>query len=1225
MTERAVVQKEKERGRELLLRGLPSVLFSRSTYQIEVYDDTIGNETAWVFLSLNQDSEIIDCFCECEAFSRAQSCPHVAAASLFIFQEGEEPLHHRYTSSLWYILFFIAARRHGFSPKIEESRAKKGGFSLTSSSGKEIFSLTVKTEDARKKLDEFVFHRQKETEENSIKFSGLDAEEWKAYKEGRPSKEFQFELSLWGDLSKWIFVLDREEMASQLTFSEIDKGGLPCQIDVDFGCLAFSLYLAKSNWEEILPFLKGYSSPFSVHEGFDFTIKEMHYDKEKGAITFVKEPFLFDAKDSYIDLGEWVFRKEWGFFPKETPPLFMKEMLQEEDLSLLFRSHLDLVKRKLKNSTIHIEKIEPKYSLSIDQKGNLHISLYVFKKGDLNHHRGSYFHPWAFVEEYGFVRLKKPLFEEAKKVIKKEKVGEFITEYRAWLGTFEGFETHLSRMEAPLTYEVLPDKSIHFFTASMEAEMKDSIDFGEWLYVRGGGFFSKNRGGVQSFLKSGMTIEKHDVSGFIRSHEPELELINGFFARHSPILKLGLNIRYNRASGMIEVEGDVDYTAGHDGHNTAIYSEYTYVKGEGFFRIPEKLLLPAGYEHPREIPPFLEHHFLFQELPELMPYVFDIDPCLVRAQKGILEIEEIAHDAKKGLWTLKARLTSELGKSSLLPIFHAVKGGKPFLPTSAGLLLLKETSFEWLKRAKDHHISEKGLTLSSIEWIALLAYQAVEFASTCDKEMEKALMQIASQDLQDFAMPSLAGFKTVLRPYQEMGVRWIYHLYQNHLSGILADEMGLGKTHQAMGLIAASRSHIGPGAGKYLVICPTSVVYHWENLLKEFLPDVVINVYYGIDRKMSGDFDILLTSYGTLRQDIEKLKTIPFEIAIFDEMQSAKNKESRIHRSLKVVNAKMKMGLTGTPIENDLSELKALFDILIPSLFPQDEVFKELFISPIERGEDKERYKVLRKLIHPFILRRKKSEVLKDLPEKIEEISYIDLSDEQREMYKNIFQVGFHALEEIEGQKGGHFHLHIFALLSKLKQVCDHPALITKEIDRYEEYTSGKFELFKELLEEARQSGQKVVVFTQYLDMLRIIKKYLDKENIQSAMIHGQIKDRKGEVERFKNDPSCEVFIASLGAGGVGIDLTQASVVIHYDRWWNPAKENQATDRVHRYGQTRGVQVFKFVSKNTIEEHIHAIIEKKQNLMQDVIGFDDQDHLKKMDPKELMQMMRRLY
>ena len=261
-------------------------------------------------------------------------------------------------------------------------------------------------------------------------------------------------------------------------------------------------------------------------------------------------------------------------------------------------------------------------------------------------------------------------------------------------------------------------------------------------------------------------------------------------------------------------------------------------------------------------------------------------------------------------------------------------------------------------------------------------------------------------------------------------------------------------------------------------------------------------------------------------------------------------------------------------------------------------------------------------MIKPFILRRKKSEVLLELPEKIEEISYCDLSDEQKQLYTKTFLLHKEALiKDLESGDKPVPYLHVFSLLSSLKQICDHPCLISKDYSEFQKHKSGKWDLFVELLQEVRDSGQKLVIFSQYLNMLDMIETYLKENKIGYAGIRGSTRNRKEQLENFKKDPQCEVFLASLQAVGVGVDLVSASVVIHYDRWWNPARENQATDRVHRIGQNRGVQVFKLVTKGTIEEHIHRLIEKKLTLAEGVLGFDEQDQIKGLDRDELLKLL----
>jgi SNF2 family DNA or RNA helicase len=318
----------------------------------------------------------------------------------------------------------------------------------------------------------------------------------------------------------------------------------------------------------------------------------------------------------------------------------------------------------------------------------------------------------------------------------------------------------------------------------------------------------------------------------------------------------------------------------------------------------------------------------------------------------------------------------------------------------------------------------------------------------------------------------------------------------------------------------------------------------------------------------------------------------------------------------------MKLGLTGTPIENHLRELKTLFDIVLPNYMPGETDYREFFIKPIEKEGSRERRQVLSRLIRPFVMRRKKGDVLLDLPEKTEEISHCELLPEQEKLYIEVLNNSRQKIiDEMQNDRTPIPYIHIFALLANLKQICNHPAVYFKTPDKYREYQSGKWELFLELLSEARESRQKVVIFSQYLNMLDIIEEYLQETGIGFAAIRGATIDRAEQLQRFNHDPDCEVFVASLQAAGLGIDLTAASVVIHYDRWWNAARENQATDRVHRIGQTRGVQVFKLVTKGTFEEKIDALIAKKGKLMEEVIGIDDHQVVKQFNRDEILQLL----
>lgn len=373
---------------------------------------------------------------------------------------------------------------------------------------------------------------------------------------------------------------------------------------------------------------------------------------------------------------------------------------------------------------------------------------------------------------------------------------------------------------------------------------------------------------------------------------------------------------------------------------------------------------------------------------------------------------------------------------------------------------------------------------------------------------------------------------------------------------------------------------------------------------------------------MLKDNDVLLTSYGILRNDIEQLKKIPFSIVVFDEIQNIKNSETLAYEAARDLKAGIKLGLTGTPIENRLTELKALFDLTVPRYLGTDEEFTTRYVKPVEQDLTSSRREALARLISPFTLRRLKKTVLDELPEKIEDIRMCSLSEDQTKLYRDaISSRGEGLVDVLKRGEEPIPYIHIFALLSLLKQVCNHPALVEGRLNDFDRYQSGKWDLFTEILSEALDSEQKIVVYSQFLGMIRIIELFLRGQGVDFVTLTGATRNRGEIISRFEKDPECRVYVGSLKAGGTGIDLVAASVVIHYDRWWNAAREDQATDRVHRIGQTRGVQVFKLVTEGTLEEKISAIIEKKRNLMDSIVREDDPGLLKTFSREELIQIL----
>lgn len=476
-------------------------------------------------------------------------------------------------------------------------------------------------------------------------------------------------------------------------------------------------------------------------------------------------------------------------------------------------------------------------------------------------------------------------------------------------------------------------------------------------------------------------------------------------------------------------------------------------------------------------------------------------------------------------------------------------------------------------------------------------------------------------------LPSIRAMRGKLRGYQRNGYGWLWFLYENGFSGLLCDDMGLGKTHQIMALMTGilHRLEGKPSGIRYLVICPTTVLSHWKDKVLEYCPHLDPCVYHGTDRSFQEAFEqhrLVITSYGIALRDIEILADYRFELIVLDEIQSVKNKSTKTYAAVKALDAVCTVGLTGTPIENSLNDLKALFDIILPGYLMSDSVFERNFRAPIEETSSKETEARFIRVIHPFTLRRTKDQVLKELPPKIEDIRRCALSKDQIRFYRDVTEnQGRDLVQALKDTAGKVPYMHIFAVLNYLKQICNHPALLERETKDYKKYESGKWDLFVELLEESLGSGQKVAVFSQYVKMLSLIESYLDNAGIGFATIKGSTRNRGEAVKRFNTDPDCMVFTGSLRASGLGIDLTGASVVIHYDRWWNSAREEQATDRVHRIGQRRGVQVFKLITENTLEEKIDSLISKKKRLMDSIVREDDNSVLKHFSREDLIELM----
>ncbi len=1206
-----------EKAKRFISEGcVRSVLFSGPTYQVEILDES----EIWIFIQLDDEGVIQDQFCTCADAEKKKTCAHLAAGALIIFRGYKDPLHVRFQHSIWKNIFEILAFQEGYQTGV----LKHEGNVYSLARDLRGFQCEVLRKEGIEKLNEWIDHKKPETEETSIKFSNLDGAELERWRRGMPSPELKFELSFWSDLAKWCMVLEDDRGQAAISFDEYSRE-LPQMIYVKRDELYFEMKIEPNDWPRLIVSLTNYETNLKVFEFRDVVIEGISFDEKTRSFHIRSKPIEIEQGGKRIEWEDWIFVPGIGFFSKHRDALLKKNTLTEEEIGPFLERHPAMLEKYLVGTAISRKPIEASYHLFFDREENLHITLYLFEPGDLNGSLSAFFDPWVYLSGRGFFRITRQLFKGKEKVIIKEMIPSFIEKNRLWLNRQEGFQIHLASLEMKMSYEMegsslLLKRDASFFDISNEV-----VDFGTWVYVKGQGFFSRANASDRKSVIQEEVVRGEDISQFIHENRDELEQIQGFFFADSGLEKTGLYVTLDENERVI-VEPKYTFKEWAKEKSPKVFGDFVYIHEKGFVEIPDLLKIPSKYARryiiqPDELPYFIKH-----ELKRIKPYILHLDNRLIEPAKLRLTLRGVKPAGKE--WLMDLVYTSSYGEVPISEVYEGLLRFSLFILSDAGMITLKDRRFHWLMKISKGAFQEgtNFLKLSTLDWIRLSIFEEVkipEGGAPEEKEIFATLNTLNGIHITE--MPSIKGLKSVLRPYQEIGVRWLWFLYTYGLSGFLCDEMGLGKTHQAMALIAAVMANKKKTErSKFLVVCPTSVVYHWEELLQKFLPKAKSHTYHGPFRsakelKMKGD--IILTTYGVLRSDKELFAKMQFEVAIFDEMQVAKNQKSQIHTALKGIDAEMKLALTGTPIENALSELKSLFDIILPGFLPSNQEFKDEYVTPIEKSGDQNRQEALSALIAPFVLRRKKQDVLKDLPDKIEEIAFVDLSDEQQRIYEEVAVNSKSILEE----EDKNFYVHVFALLNKLKQICDHPALFLKDKGNYENHESGKWELFVDLLDETLGSGQKLVIFSQYLDMMDIIGSYLTKRGISYAEIRGSTKDRREPVKRFQTDPSCAVFIGSLQAAGVGIDLTAASVVIHYDRWWNPAKENQATDRVHRLGQNRGVSVFKLVTKHTIEEHIHALIERKKNLIQNIVGYDDENELKSLNRDELAKLLKKIY
>lgn len=456
--------------------------------------------------------------------------------------------------------------------------------------------------------------------------------------------------------------------------------------------------------------------------------------------------------------------------------------------------------------------------------------------------------------------------------------------------------------------------------------------------------------------------------------------------------------------------------------------------------------------------------------------------------------------------------------------------------------------------------------------------------------------------------PPLGNLESVLRPYQKQGVAWLQFLRENGFGGILADEMGLGKTLQTLTFLRFVREK-QVDAAPMLIVCPASLVFNWLAEAKKFTPELKVLALHGPNRHAAFaqilDSDLVITSYALARRDAEHYREFEFDTVVLDEAQHIKNRQTQNAQAVKAVKSRHRLVLTGTPLENSVLDLWSIFDFLMPGYLGNAKDFRERYELPIAKAKDASAQQRLARRLRPFLLRRLKKDVAADLPARIEQVAFAELTPEQRGVYQQVIEASRKEVLEAVGAQGlAKSRIVVLTALLRLRQVCCDLRLLNLE-NTDPSTASAKLEMFGELLEEAIDGGHRVLVFSQFVKMLALLKEKLTAEGVEFCYLDGSTTNRGAVVEQFQNT-AIPVFLISLKAGGVGLNLTGADTVIHFDPWWNPAVEDQATNRAHRIGQSKVVTSYKLITRDTVEEKILLLQNRKREIIQSTISGDEE-------------------
>lgn len=591
----------------------------------------------------------------------------------------------------------------------------------------------------------------------------------------------------------------------------------------------------------------------------------------------------------------------------------------------------------------------------------------------------------------------------------------------------------------------------------------------------------------------------------------------------------------------------------------------------------------------------------FKSYKELEKYAVPVPSdrfCKAYVRDNIGIGASVSYNRDSGLF--EASLETELSYEQIRDILSAVKLKKSFykLPDGgfADLTAEGEMLFSLIKSgfsAEDVLNEKKILPNYRLLYLNALAESGINSKISVGNDIKEFINEQKSKTA---VLPK--GLEAILRDYQKAGVNWFKQLSSLGAGGILADDMGLGKTLQALAFLYSEKS-----AKPVLIITPSSLTYNWKNEMNKFIPEASVMLINGDSSEREAliekipEFEFVITSYPLLRRDIEQYKAIEFSYCIIDEAQNIKNPRTLNATAVKKINAERRFALTGTPIENSLSELWSVFDFIMPGYLNSNRQFKEWYEIPITKNNDSYALEELKAKISPFILRRMKKDVLSELPEKIESTVFADLTEEQ----KNLYTAYSHAAkdETLAILADGRPKLEILTLLTRLRQISCHPALFDENYNG----GSGKLEVLTELVTTSVASKHRILIFSQFTSMLDIIQKQLKSKGFDLFRLDGSTaSERRIELAERFNSGEREIFLISLKAGGFGLNLTGADTVIHFDPWWNPAVTAQASDRVYRIGQNKNVQIIQLASKNTVEEKILQLSEGKKKLASEIIN-----------------------